>query len=230
MIPGQTPVEFSVAAFRFGHSQVRLAYVVNDEDTDGQNKVQVFNFTGVDLHGGRPLPADRQIIWGYFFPGLDESDDTANVNVGRRIDPLISKSLFQLPIPGAEATGSNVLAFRNITRALAYGIPSGQDAAQALGFTPIPAAALALGPGFATGTPLWYYVLAEAQRQQDGRILGQVGSAIVGGTIDAVLSRDEASIERANSSWHAPVELTGPDNQMTISDIFVFAGLTTRAG
>ena len=49
-----TPVEFAVAAFRFGHSQVRNAYNIND--TSGGVPVFLLN-GGLDLHGGRQLPA-----------------------------------------------------------------------------------------------------------------------------------------------------------------------------
>ncbi len=57
------PVEFSVAAYRFGHSQVRKAYIllkgcgeITPHCGDGDNpKVQVFNGDRDDLHGGRQI-------------------------------------------------------------------------------------------------------------------------------------------------------------------------------
>ena len=97
-----TPVEFSVVAYRFGHSMVRRAY----ELTNTTGKIQVFSATLPDLRGGRELPAGRQIDWGNFVHELTRPDNVGHVNQSRKIDPLISSSLFVLPIPGAEASGS----------------------------------------------------------------------------------------------------------------------------
>ena len=213
-----TPIEFSVAAYRFGHSQVRLAYELND--TTG--KIQVFNAAGNDLHGGRPIPAGRQIDWDNFFPDLN--GEAAHMNFSRKIDTLISAGLFQLPIPGAEATGSNVLAYRNMTRAKFYNLPSGQEVAKALGLPVITPAELNLGPGFENGTPLWYYLLAESQKTEDGAHLGAVGSRIVGETFLTLLKRSE------DEDGHQKLlpEIVGTDGNMTISDLFVFAGVASR--
>jgi hypothetical protein len=219
--PRVTMDAFSVAAFRFGHSQVRLAYELNE--TSG--KIQVFSFTQPDLRGGRPLPAGRQIAWGNFFNELSDPADADGLNVSRRVDPLISNSLFQLPIPGAEAAGSNVLAFRNMIRAKFYGMPSGQSVAKELDLPVITPARLHLGPEWANGTPLWYYILAESSIVEDGRTLGPVGSAIVGGTFDAVFERDPHSITQANKHFRPDPEFAGADGKATISDLFVFAGL-----
>ena len=47
------PIEFSVAAFRFGHSEVRSGYALN-----GSTGRPTFSSTGgPDLRGGRPIPA-----------------------------------------------------------------------------------------------------------------------------------------------------------------------------
>ena len=70
-----------------------------------------------------------------FWPNFLDVDGVAPVNVSRKIDTLLSSGLFALPIPGAVASGSAILAKRNIQRAREYGLPSGQAVAQHLGIT-----------------------------------------------------------------------------------------------
>jgi hypothetical protein len=221
-----TPVEFSVAAYRFGHSIVRKAYNLNDDPATGvARKVQVFNLNpAVDqLFGGRQLPAAHQIFWGYFVPKLDDDGaDDPDINHARQIDTRISDSLFALPIPGAEATGSNVLAFRNLTRASAYGLPSGQAVARAIGAPVIPAADInpTGAASLSQGTPLWYYVLAEAQRAEAGTRLGPVGSALVAQPFLRVLWDDHDSILHGNFSPAPPI--APARGQFDIGDLLAF--------
>lgn len=222
-----TPIEFSVAAYRFGHSQVRRAYRLNGDGL-GVN-IQVFDLNPAvpDLRGGRQLGADRQIDWGRFVTELTGPNvDPAGVNVSRKIDPLISRSLFQLPIPGAADSGSNLLAFRNLVRADAYGMASGQDVARAMGVTPITPEQLNLGPGFETGTPLWFYILAEASRAADGKTLGPVGGRIVADVFVTLLEQDPASVLNRPFTPAAPEAAT--PGEFDFADLFVFAGLAQR--
>ena len=188
-----TPVEFAVAAFRFGHSQVRNAYNIND--TSGG--IAVFSLTpGVqDLRGGRVLPADPLdptknfvIDFDNFFSELPQ--DGGPLLIGRAIDTKISASLFQLPIPGAEGGGDNVLGFRNLLRAKSYDMPSGEDVAVAMGFEPI-----ADPVNFPDGTPLWFYILREAEVTSGGAELGPVGGGIVA-EVFVDLLREEGKHQR----------------------------------
>lgn len=214
-----TPLEFSVAAYRFGHSMVRKAYELNA----GTGKIQVFSLTAPDLRGGRNIPAGRQIDWSEFFSDIPSSDTDGVINISRRIDRLISSGLFVLPIPGAEATGSNVLAFRNMSRGVFYNMPSGESVAASLGIPIIPFPAI--GPGFTTGTPLWYYILWESEFVNGGSKLGPVGSAIVTASFQSALKNGDKLVKGKTDSTQLAA-LRGPDGNMTVSDLFVFAGVS----
>lgn len=69
--------------------------------------------------------------------------------------------------------------------------------AQAMGAAPLSAADLAdigaVYAPFATSTPLWYYILAEAKIAADGLNLGPVGGRIVAETLIGLLRADPTS-------------------------------------
>lgn len=199
---GDMPVEFSVAAYRFGHSQVRRAYRIVENGAG----IQVFNGTANDLHGGRPITPDHVIFWPNFL-SIDgqTSTGTPAANLGRKIDTLLSSGLFQLPIPGAAPGGSAILAKRNIQRSRGYGLPSGQTVAMQLGIpaltnqhiiTAIPRLAVLADPAYQGECPLWLYVLAESQIVHTGAKLGPVGSRIVAEVIGGLLAADAESYYR----------------------------------
>jgi hypothetical protein len=195
------PVEFSVGAYRFGHSQVRPAYRM----VQGGPFIPVFSAdpTVDNLMGGRAIVPAHQIFWPNF---LNVSGQPAAINIGRKIDTLLSAPLFALPIPGAVSGGSAILAKRNIQRARQYGLPSGQAVAGLLGAevlsndaiaTAIPRlAALSDNAAYQGEAPLWLYILAEAEIVHDGAKLGPVGSRIVAEVIGGLLAADKTSYIR----------------------------------
>ena len=89
--------------------------------------------------------------------------------------------------------------------------------------------------GFLERTPLWYYVLKEAEVRANGNSLGELGSRIVCETIIGQLLNDPDSYLKQATSWDPSkgVRLPNPggdptqgDIIVTIRDFFRFAGLT----
>ncbi|MBU3704794.1 MAG: heme peroxidase [Ilumatobacteraceae bacterium] len=222
----QMPVEFSVAAYRFGHSQVRALYRINDT----VNRLPIFSgqfgTPGTDLVGFSPSPSNFAIDWGYFF-GRGPND--SKTQPGYKIDASLTNSLGLLPLPVSSA-GPADLAQRNLLRSVQIGLPSGQDVARAIGVRPLTDGQILVGkatgdvadakaitdvaPALAGRAPLWTYVLAEAvngsYRVVDGRIigtqrapfrLGPVGSRIVAETFVGLLASDPTSILGANQRF-----------------------------
>jgi hypothetical protein len=137
----------------------------------------------------------------------------------KKIDTKISQSLFALPIPGAAGSGSNVLAFRNMVRGKHYGLPAGEDVAREMKGSPVHPEGL--GSGFASGTPLWYWILDESGRQ-GGQRLGDIGARIVAEVFLANLKRDKESYLNAERSFQPSVPHQG---EFTMGDFLRFAGV-----
>jgi hypothetical protein len=207
------PIEFGAAAYRFGHSMVRPSYRANFTSGTGDSTSPAADpFFGLvfdanepafdgpvtydrdDLLGGYPA-ARRYVGWQTFF---DLGDGQVKNN--KKIDTTISSVLFTLPVPAIAPhtqQAPTVLPQRNLLRQLTWGLPSGQSVARAMGMAPLSAADLddigAVYAPFATSTPLWYYVLAEAKVVAGGLTLGPVGGRIVTETLIGLLRADPTS-------------------------------------
>jgi hypothetical protein len=219
------PVEFSVAAYRFGHSQVRPSYRANfgTSATDAAQQFFALIFDPsatdaddpADLRGGRRA-ARRFIDWQTFF---DFGDGRMRHN--KRIDTTLSTPLFDLL--GQRAGEPVSLATRNLLRNLTMEVPSGQRVAAAMKLPPLAAADLHdLAPlGLARRTPLWFYVLREAQVTTGGERLGPVGGRLVAEVIIGLIRGDRSSYLNQDPDW-TPSYGTG--------DAFAIADLLRAAG
>jgi hypothetical protein len=226
----QMPVEFSVAAYRFGHSMVRGLYRVNAST----NRVPVFSGSfgtpGIDLVGFSPSPTNFGIDWSLFLPGGKTSGGA--VQASYKIDASITNSLSLLPLP-VSSEGPADLAVRNLLRSSQVGLPSGQDVARAMGIRPLRDNQILIGKAtgdateatpitsisssFAGKAPLWAYILAEstanAYRIENGAIvgnqkapftLGPVGGRIVAETFVGLLLSDANSILNSSTKLESP--------------------------
>jgi hypothetical protein len=214
------PVEFSLAAYRFGHSQVRPSYRANF-GTSATDPTQQFFALLVTPAASRPDdPADlrggkrasrRFIDWQTFF---DFGDGKARQN--KSIDTRLSSVLFDLMgQPQGEPTS---LATRNLLRNVTMKVPSGQRVAKAMGLPVLAAADLDDIKSFHLNerTPLWVYVLREAQVTASGEQLGPVGGRIVAEVIIGLIRGDRNSYLRQDRDW---TPTYGPDGSFSMVDL-----------
>ena len=143
------PVEFSVAAYRLGHSMIRPGYRLNDDNT---TLLPIFPIppntipeipAGIPdgLTGFREMAANRTIDWGRFIDvdvrsyGTDNPADATTkkrLQFAYRIDTSLVTPLSVLP-PAVVSDAPPSLPQRNLIRSFELGLPSGQDVARAMG-------------------------------------------------------------------------------------------------
>ncbi|GIE31703.1 myeloperoxidase [Actinoplanes italicus] len=217
------PIEYSVAAYRFGHSMVRAGYLLNQRN--GQTSAAaIFGQEGGDLRGNRPLPARLEIDWWHFFdvPGKP----AAPRNAARRIDGKLSLPLFNMPATVVD-DGTPSLAERNLLRGVRLGLPAGQDVASRMGVTPLTNEQLGLpdpaNPGWQGKAPLWFYILKEAELTHAGERLGAVGGRIVTEVILGILEADKSGYLKVNPGFRPVAPIAPATGQFRTGDLLKFA-------
>jgi hypothetical protein len=224
------PVEFQIA-YRFGHSLIRPSYRANlAGDNDGPFFGFIFDPLGegqgdpVDLRGGARAPR-RFIGWQTFFNF--GGDQATHVRPNKVIDTKLSTPLFNLPLQTiASGDPPTSLAQRNLLRHLTWSLASGQDIARELRIRPLTSSQLSelaqFGVGLENSTPLWYYILKEAELAGGDRLVG-VGAKIVCEVFLALLALDEDSYLNRRG-WRPTLPRRSPDN-FTMVDLLTFAGV-----
>jgi hypothetical protein len=202
------PVEFSQAAFRFGHSMVRQSYILKQ---GVQLKLEDI-FSGPEQKTA--LLKEHAIDWSQM---TEEGGQRS-----RAIDPFVVTPLFHLKDDQfhhkREATDyplPHELPVRTLRRGAATCLPTGEQVAAALEHPCFsqpptsPTAVYALGKlaeyGLKGRTPLWYYILLEAEVEGGGNTLGTIGSRLLGEVIEGSLRTDPSSyVSQFGSDWDPP--------------------------
>jgi hypothetical protein len=108
-------------------------------------------------------------------------------------------------------------------------LPSGQDVARAMRIVPLAPKQIAVGPdgeiaakhGFDRRTPLWYYILKEAEVEGGGIRLGQVGSRIIAKVFVGLLEGDPESYLAQCRHWR-PFVPAAEEGCFTMVDMVQF--------
>lgn len=240
--PMRMPLEFSVAGYRLGHTMVRAEYDFNSNFNTKPGKPAaslglLFTFTALsgELGTFKTLPENWIIEW-------ENIIGSSTVMHARKLDTNVAavgdQALFALrKVDGTPETPPDAgrLPVRNLLRGYRLRLPTGQAVAQHLGLqvmtkdevlaaagSPQQVTALQAG-GFESRTPLWYYVLAEANHFHGGERLGPVGSTLVAEVLIGLIRRSQDSFLR-QPGWK-PSLASAKAGTFELADLLRFAGV-----
>jgi hypothetical protein len=188
------------------------------------------------------LPTDWIIDWRRFYEFTDGFPqayriDRPRFNMARRIDTFFD---FRLDEMGGFPHGNlppekKSITVRNLLRGLALGLPTGEEVAECVGTEPLTYDELTGGGAYADvlgrdafrgRTPLWFYILKEAELNGGSR-LGPVGGRIVAETLIGLIEHSQHSILRS-PGWEP--SYTGRRDPKTGAPLFGMIDLLHFAG
>lgn len=210
--PGEAfiPLEFADAAYRYGHGQIRHRYRMQP----GGPEYPLFP----DLFGHGPIRPEHRLDWAEIFdlPGR------APAQRAKRLDGGLPASLIALP---EEITGTvagdeyRSLAVRDLLRGRATALPCGEHVADLMGEPQLTPSEV--GSDWPNGTPLWLYILKEAQHRAGGDRLGPVGGRIVAEVLIGLLRADVDAYLTVDPGWRPTLPSDAP--AFSLADLLAFA-------
>jgi hypothetical protein len=154
-----------------------------------------------DLLGFQSVPRERIVDWTLFF----DAPCVTSAQRSKKIDGKLVRALIELPVA---VTGEcaiedyHSLAVRDLQRGQGVGLPSGEAVASHMGIVPLTSEQVGIAStGWPGETPLWYYILREADICTGGNRLGPVGGRIVAEVLIGLIDADGTSYRRNNREW-----------------------------
>ena len=227
------PLEFSGAAYRLGHSMIRENY--------NYNRV----FGDLPATPNRLAPATLGFLFRFTGGGAERADPG---QLGVRLHPLLRlrrrpgqprPALRHAAHPrAARPAGAELLRARSARWPSATSCAAAGSGCRRRRTSPRRRASIRCPPadlvggaegavvsqhGFDKKSPLWWYILKEAEVQTGGATLGQLGSRIVAEVFVGILEADPHGFLKLEPTWKPSLPSEHP-NDFKMTDLLRFVG------